>query len=88
MSMPLWSKIVSLLLFFLFAFALFVLQDPRDWRRLFYEFLGKGDLSVNENKRIDEQIIRYGYLVVGILLTASIVVLILGLLIKYGENVP
>lgn len=84
--MPLWSKLVSLLLFFLFAFALFVMRDPRDWRRLFYEFIGKDDLSVNQNKHIDEQIIRYGYLVVGILLTGSIVVFILGLIVKYGAE--
>ncbi|MEN3941007.1 hypothetical protein WJU23_06925 [Prosthecobacter sp. SYSU 5D2] len=70
---PLIYQIICIILTALFVWSFVVAREPRQWRRLYQsKFCRAEDFSVNRNKRIDENLKRYGIIVAMLFLVADV----------------
>lgn len=77
---PLPYQIICIVLtgFFLWTFS--IARDPRSWRRLYQaKFAKKDDFSVNKNKKIDENLKRWGILIAMFFLVFDVFFFVWGL---------
>ncbi len=76
---PLPYKIAFIILTALFIWAFSVSREPRGWRRLYQSMFSSSEtFSVNRNKRIDEQLKKYGIIVAMVILVADVSCVVLG----------
>lgn len=70
---PLQYQIICIILTALFVLSFVVAREPRQWRRLYQsKFCKAEDFSVNRNKRIDENLKKYGIIIAMIFLVADV----------------
>lgn len=76
---PLIYQIICIVLTALFVWSFVVAREPRQWRRLYQsKFSRAEDFSVNRNKRIDENLKKYGIIVSMVFLVADVGVFLWG----------
>jgi hypothetical protein len=70
---PLIYQIICIILTALFVWSFVVAREPRQWRRLYQsKFCRAEDFSVNRNKRIDENLKKYGIMIAMVFLVADV----------------
>ena len=83
-NFPLSYQIICVILIALFLWAFSISRDPRSWRRLYQtHFARNTEFSVNRNKRLDEEIKKYGIMVAMVFLVAGVTFFVLGLTYRY-----
>jgi hypothetical protein len=84
---PLSYQIACAILTALFLWTFSIARDPRGWRRLYQaRFTKKEEFSVNRNKKIDENIKKYGISVAMVFLVGSVTLFVLGVTYRNRHN--
>jgi hypothetical protein len=88
-NFPLSYQIACAILAALFLLTFSIGRDPRGWRRLYQSrFTRKEDFSVNRNKKIDENVKKYGISVSMIFLVAAVSFFVLGVTYRQRHTRP
>jgi hypothetical protein len=77
---PLFYQIACIILTALFLLTFSIARDPRSWRRLYQAKVStpRDHFSVNRNKRIDENLKRYGIIIAMAFLVTDVSCFVLG----------
>jgi hypothetical protein len=86
-NLPLSYQIACAILTAIFLWTFSIARDPRGWRRLYQaNFTRKENFSVNRNKKIDENMKKYGIGVSMIFLVAAVSLFVLGVTYRYRHT--
>lgn len=81
---PLSFQILCIVLTALFIWIFCIARNPRGWRRLYQAKVGDPEAhSVNRNKRLDEQIRKYGIIAAMVVLLADVGCVLWGVTTRY-----
>lgn len=85
---PLVYQILCIIFTAVFLLTFSIARDPRRWRRLYQAKMAQNgeQVSVNRNKRIDENLKRYGIIIAMIFLLADVTCFVLGVSYRHRSN--